>query len=1501
MRQETKPARRRVRAVLLWMVMAVSGLFALGVAGAVWVSRTASGREVALEWAMERIRPIVNGSVSVGAMGAGGLLGGATLHEVQLSDENGHPVVVADSIKARYSVAGLLGGSRTIADLDLWGVVVDLAPAGGGRVDLGALITIDDASGGGGEASDAPQNAAPALRIRDVSIRDGTALLRAADGLQRRVRGIVADFPVLDILPPSGGYLTATMEDAALVYPMGTGDLDLSGIAGEIGIGPDGAFVDADRFLLPGSEGAGRLEARPLGGRLVTGFDLRMTRLALADLYWLDGRLDHGTASGRVRIVNDPGDPLIDLRGVEADLGAGGRIAFTGALVPGDSVELRDLRVEPDRFATAELERFLPESLPVSGLLSGDVLLDGGAGQLGIGGDLALVSEAGTDTLVHLSGSGTALGADAMEDVDLRAAALDYSLLEVFAPGPRWQGTGDMTIRADGNLETGIAIEVAANHSVGGGALSTVAFTGSVYGDTAIEVVDLDATVRPMSLLTLARLFPDSPLEGSVEGAVDGSFSLRGGIDRLTIAADLDTDAGPLQAEGILNARDLAAGYEAFVRSDGFDLSRLFARLPDSTIVAGAATLNGRGLDLASLRGAWTLDAGPSSIGALQVDTAAVSAWVDDDGLLHVETMYANAGGVEVRGSGSIGAAPGVGGDGVALSLRSPSIAPLRDVFMGRNLVAWDELSPIEQGLMTEVDGVDPDTVPRARDIRFAGRMDGDIHLTGGLDDLSAAVEIAFADLVYGRSSARSLEASFTVTGIAVPPPEPVSADSVRNQRAAPPAIVVEGAATGDSVILWDREFTSATLEGDLAPDAQSRLRALIERSEEEYYDLQAVIQLDDQSGRVDLDRFTLVFDDRQWSLRGPARFEWDPDAIVVRDFGLIRPGGGGLRLSADGRLSRGETESDLELRVAALDIGTLGRLFQMEAPPTGTLTAEASAGGSGGDPEWETAIRLEGVGLETLRFDSVTANGAFADYTLATEVESWTSGRRTIHVAGNVPLDLRLASVMERVPDAPVELEIVADSFPARMIFGTLNALEEVDGTVSGSVTLGGRPTDIEPDGSLRLENVSALMTPFAVRFSSTDVDMELSPDGVVEIEGSTVSGGTMDVRGTIDLGQIGDSIPLDLTFRPVGFQVVDRADMEAAITSEAVTLTGSFDFPYIEGAVEVEGGTVFMEEFQRTAEVVDLYDPALFSAATLRIGSVEPAGDEGGAGERIPFLQNLSVFIDLHVGSGNWLRSRDMNIETTGDLSVTFDRQTNQLILAGEMEVVRGTLSLGPRTMRMTEGTFQFPGTPGFNPGLTITAENRVRTREGQPLVITANVSGTLLEPALAFSGDAESAMSEADLINYLFLGQPTSALLGDAGVVSVGAGTNLLLGQVANEIGYILAQQLDLDHLSLSQAEQGQANAAFGTSSLQLEVGKYLLENVFVTGVYQRGFCADPTLPVSSGGVRVEVAMPRDVRLEGFLEGRCTRERYRGLGDASLELESIWGFLLFREWGY
>ena len=87
---------------------------------AVVISHTTAGRDFALEWALERLRPSLRGTLRVGSVGPSGLLAGATLRDVELGDGRGRAVLVADSIRARYSIAELFGGPPAIADLRIW-------------------------------------------------------------------------------------------------------------------------------------------------------------------------------------------------------------------------------------------------------------------------------------------------------------------------------------------------------------------------------------------------------------------------------------------------------------------------------------------------------------------------------------------------------------------------------------------------------------------------------------------------------------------------------------------------------------------------------------------------------------------------------------------------------------------------------------------------------------------------------------------------------------------------------------------------------------------------------------------------------------------------------------------------------------------------------------------------------------------------------------------------------------------------------------------------------------------------------------------------------------------------------------------------------------------------------------------------------------------------------------------------------------------------------------
>ena len=1478
--------------LLVWTVLGAAVLCVAGVAGAVVISHTAAGREVARDWLLARVGPAINGAVTVGSVSPGGLFGGATLHDVRIRDARGHLVLAVDSARAGYSIAELLSARPAFDEFELWSPTLDLAPADGHRIGLDSILVREGHTTAPGSAPGSAPGPAPGSAsagetgdeaglfvLRGARIHGGTLFVRGGDGERKEVRGIEADLARVEYSAGANPPVTIEVDGLALAYPLRDGLLELMEARGTVRAGRNEATIELDHFELPASSGRGRMFVDPTGEGWPTVFDLYADRLALADFAWIDERFDRGTARGGIRVTTGGSSVRVDFTDAAAQLD-GARLGIGGSFTVGtganDSLSLEGLALAPTRFPTSEVNRWLAEPAPVAGLLSGRIRFDGHPARLTVAGDLDLSTEDGSETTVRLAGRGTVLDGGALEGVSVAATDLDYELLRIFAPEVPWTGSGDMSLRADGDLSTGMAIDIVANRTGGGGPASSLAVAGTVYGDTAISLVDLRIAMDPLSLTTLGELYPGLPLAGEVTG----SLSLAGPLDQLRFASDLQTAAGHLTAEGRFNARDPASGYQLAAAVEDFHLSRLVDGLPEPFTLTASATLNGSGLDLESIRSALVLNAASLTVGALELDSAGVQAWVDDEGLLQIASLRAGTGGIVLEGVGSLGTVEEAG-EGVVLSLSSPTLRPLREVFMGADRIAWDELLPIEQSMMIDLEGVDPDTVPRAVDLRFDGSVDARARITGSLTGLAAEARISFGNPEYGRASARSLQADFTLAGLG-------SAGDV----------LIDGTVTGDSVAYGDRRYRSALVETTFEPGQSGRVRALLRRSGSESYEAQAVVTLGEAGGRVDLDRFTVVRDDRRWNLWGPARFEWSPEAFVVSDFGMTRPGTEGLRVRADGRLARGAGESDFYMEVAELDLGVVGGILQLDAPPTGLLRARLMASGTGAEPQWMGTVEMSDVRYRTLSFDRVTAGGDLAGGVLQASMESWRGGRRNLRAAGSVPMDLRLVEVADRIPDDPLDVEITADSFPAAMVLGGLSSLEEIEGTVSGELRLSGRPESLEPDGTLRLDAGAATIAALGVRLSSAQAGLDLDPSGVITVDGSAVSGGPVDFRGTVGGDGPPNDIPLNLAFWPREFQIVQRPDIEAAITGDSLALTGTFNLPLIEGEAEVNDGTINLEEYQRTAEIVDFYDPTLFSAATVQ-GTV--SWDDRAVGERSPFLQNLRLLVDLHVGRGNRVRSRRMTVEPTGDLELTFDRAGNRLILHGEMEVVRGDFRLGPSTLDITDGVFTFPGTPGFDPDIDVTAVTRARTGDGEPIEITTSITGTLIRPLAAFTSDAAYTIPEPDLLSLLVLGRPTGSLLGDGAAGSFDAGGRFLTGQFFSELGYLLTEGLDVDYLRVSQSEPGLATTPLGATSLLVEVGWYARRNVFLTGVYQRGFCAEPTVPVSSGGMRVEVELPRDVILEGFLEGRCTRERYRGLGDISLELAHIWGFSLFREWGY
>jgi hypothetical protein len=369
--------------------------------------------------------------------------------------------------------------------------------------------------------------------------------------------------------------------------------------------------------------------------------------------------------------------------------------------------------------------------------------------------------------------------------------------------------------------------------------------------------------------------------------------------------------------------------------------------------------------------------------------------------------------------------------------------------------------------------------------------------------------------------------------------------------------------------------------------------------------------------------------------------------------------------------------------------------------------------------------------------------------------------------------------------------------------------------------------------------------------------------------------------------------------------------------IVSGVVTLTGTYTRPVVRSPagdpLRVDEGNLYVEEFQRTAGVVDLADPAFFAVVDTSV--VNPRPLQGSSAN--PFLRNLRVDVDL-TGDGNiWLRSEEINVEMGGELDVLYDRQSRELVMLGDLQAIRGTYEVLGRGFQVESGAVEFVGTPGINPNLNIVASTRVRPAGagggGDPIAIQAVVSGSLQNPRVALSS-TESAIAESDLVSYLVFGVPSYQLAsGQAGMLqgaagsilgnTLGAGFTLIGGSVASRLYSMVAREW-FDYFAISQPEQlglSQSNlAAIGATTF--EVGWYLEENVFLTLLIRPLGGVTGTEGVDPfGGARLDWALSDSWTLQAFFEDRYIRQPTLGFDQQILNQRKVAGVLLFRDWGY
>lgn len=1509
---------KRTAQVLKWLGIGV-GLLLLGVGLLLWFAlETQPGHSFLLRTALDQAEARIDGNIRVGAIRSEGLLRGFQLVDVAVVDLESRPLFQADSLRLGYSVRRLLQGDIVLRPIEIWRPRLVLETLSNQeRGNLARIFRLD--SGEDGEADpDQPRDdsgpEAGGLRVAldGTRLHDGSFVLRnpingdpperaivaevpGRDGLYREIRfdGIEARLGRVRLADPGEPGERFEIDALAFTGHLFDDPFRVSNLQGEFHREGTRLVATIDELELPGSQARGQLvldwgdeDSAP---RLELLADV--DRLRFSDLHWLEPRIPQG--EGSLVIAGEGPVDRGSWRATELDLRVGSsRVQGRLGLDLGDRLRFTATELVADGFDLALVEPWLQEPLPVGGVLDGRISLSGGFD--------ALEVDAGLDWWPERQGSGgerlapASIAADGtlllegevpgVRGLVARIDSLPLMALDPILGESPLRGRATVEVSAGGRLETGIQLSADVVHRADAGQASRVLAAGTVQRDEQGVRLALDGGLDPLDLDGIGQLLGR---ELPASGTVSGSWRAHGRLTDLVVWTRLQTEGGSLAIDASGDVTDLARGYRVQASTSGFDLAVLLPDVPDPTELRGSLELDGRGLDLDTVEGVARVELTDTRSGHVLLDRFHVDLEAVDGRLL-VNGLEVTSPMGSATGAGELGLASDAGVGRVALEWELPELRELRPILMGDTIIQVDTLTALELETL-RFDGIDPDTLGAAEGRMLDGSARGELNLSGGIRALMVDGFAEFEALEWreGRVESGRMDAVAQLDSLALSHVEGT----------------VQLSEWGWGVWTFQQGAAEARWgsgEGQVAFD--------VLREAGESYRADAGFRADSTGVDAELSELVLLMDSVEWRLEGTSRLRWADRRLEVDAFEMAsaaRPGSDAapapMSLSATGVLDL-EGDSDFGLRTQGLELARLGRLARLDDPPTGLLDLDLQVWGPAASPEMEGEIQLQNLEVEGARLDRVAGTLAYADRTATARVNVDHDGQRLLIADGTYPVDLAFREVEERFPDRAVDVTLEIAALPAATPLAFVQGLEQVEGTLDGQIVLRGEPSDLRPSGALQLTGGALSLPDLGLSPREIEADFELSEDGLVAVSGRMRSQGLAEISGTVDLTELADP-GFDLRIMASGFQATQRRDLEARVGGE-ITLTGRFQAPRVGGTVRVEQGVMFLEEIARSAEVVDLTDPAFFDVVDTTLVADRPAVEAA----QNPFLNNLVVNVDLTLERDFWLRSREMNVEIGGDLIVTFDRPQREILLVGTLQAIRGNYVAFGRQFQVQDGVVEFVGTPGINPTLDIQAVHRLRRESQEPLNIIAAVEGPLQNLRISLESEAQPPIAQSDLISYLLFGRPSFALgSGEASVLegAAGAGVSVGIGTLAGQLSSVVAQQIGLDYFSITQSQDsglgvGAGGVGSAFADTQIEVGQYVAEELYLAMVLR------PLGGLGSGqtqipGARLEWRFTDTWTFEAFVEDRFGREGVYSFGDAGLQLSRIFGIEIYREWGY
>jgi len=294
----------------------------------------------------------------------------------------------------------------------------------------------------------------------------------------------------------------------------------------------------------------------------------------------------------------------------------------------------------------------------------------------------------------------------------------------------------------------------------------------------------------------------------------------------------------------------------------------------------------------------------------------------------------------------------------------------------------------------------------------------------------------------------------------------------------------------------------------------------------------------------------------------------------------------------------------------------------------------------------------------------------------------------------------------------------------------------------------------------------------------------------------------------------------PFDFGIALEQFRAVHRDDV-TALLGGPITLNGALDAPRIKARLTTETVEINLAtELPASVATLDVVE--------IRDGVVQQDPEKEEQAAAVDAELDIVVDMPRRV----FVRGRGLDSEWAG--RITVEGSSADPKISGNVDLVRGQLSLVGKVFRLDKGRVTLPASANSEPSLDVTAIHK-----GRALTVTARMSGPLSKPELDLTSSPEVPRDE--IISRVLFDKSASELTpGEAAQLALAIRDLTGKGGGMDVLGFV-RRTMGVDVLRVNTTEDGRA---------AVEAGRYLTDDVYL-GVSQG---ADPES--SSAGVEVEL---------------------------------------------